>query len=114
MSERLTEIEISALRFDDQELIPAIIQDANSLQVLMLGYMNKESLGLTIKNKQVTFWSRSKSRIWVKGETSGNFLTVVNISADCDSDAILIQALPTGPTCHTGENSCFGGVTFEE
>jgi phosphoribosyl-AMP cyclohydrolase / phosphoribosyl-ATP pyrophosphohydrolase len=88
-------------------LIPAIIQNVNTGQVLMLGYMNQEALKLTLSTRKVTFFSRSKQAIWVKGETSGNFLHVESMQTDCDSDAILILAKPDGPTCHTGNTSCF-------
>lgn len=88
-------------------LIPAIIQDAKTQKVLMLGYMNEEAYLKTIAEKRVTFFSRSKNRLWTKGETSENFLEVVNIKVDCDQDTILIQANPEGPTCHTGADTCF-------
>ena len=88
-------------------LIPAIIQDAKTQKVLMLGYMNEEAYLKTIAEKRVTFFSRSKNRLWTKGETSENFLKVVNIRVDCDQDTILIQANPEGPTCHTGADTCF-------
>jgi phosphoribosyl-AMP cyclohydrolase / phosphoribosyl-ATP pyrophosphohydrolase len=88
-------------------LLPAIIQDANSLQVLMLGYMNREALAATQKDGQVTFYSRSKQRLWKKGETSGHVLSVISIEADCDNDTLLIQAVPAGPTCHLNRASCF-------
>lgn len=88
-------------------LVPVIIQDNFTQQVLMLGYMNQEALVKTIEEKRVTFFSRSKNRLWTKGETSGNFLEMVSYSLDCDLDAILIKATPKGPTCHTGSNSCF-------
>ena len=88
-------------------LVPAIIQDAKTLKVLMLGYMNEEAYTQTIAEKRVTFFSRSKNRLWTKGETSENFLDVVNIAIDCDQDTILIQANPAGPTCHTGADTCF-------
>lgn len=89
-------------------LVPAIIQDAKTKTVLMLGYMNKEALEKTQKTQQVTFFSRTKNRLWTKGEESGNFLNVVNISADCDNDTLLIQVNPNGPTCHTGTDTCWG------
>lgn len=89
-------------------LIPAIIQDARTSAVLMLGYMNKAAYQKTRKTKRVTFYSRSKKRLWTKGETSGNYLELVEIKPDCDGDALLIKALPKGATCHTGEYSCFG------
>ena len=88
-------------------LIPAIIQDAKTQKVLMLGYMNEEAYLKTIAEKRVTFFSRSKNRLWTKGETSENYLEVVNIRVDCDQDTILIQANPEGPTCHTGADTCF-------
>lgn len=88
-------------------LVPAIIQDAKTLKVLMLGYMNEEAYTQTIAEKRVTFFSRSKNRLWTKGETSENYLDVVNIAIDCDQDTILIQANPAGPTCHTGADTCF-------
>ncbi len=89
-------------------LTPVIIQHANTLEVLMLGYMNLEAFEKTQAEKKVTFFSRSKNRLWTKGETSGHFLIVKNISIDCDNDTILIQCLPQGPTCHKGTSSCFG------
>lgn len=88
-------------------LIPVIIQDYQTLEVLMLGYMNNEAWELTQKNKRVTFFSRSKNRLWTKGEESGNFLEVVSSTVDCDQDTLLIKAKPVGPTCHTGSRSCF-------
>lgn len=88
-------------------LIPTIIQDNQTQQVLMLGYMNEEALGKTQQENIVTFFSRSKNRLWTKGETSGNFLKVVSIKEDCDQDAILIKVIPNGPTCHNGTTSCF-------
>lgn len=91
-------------------LIPAIIQDATTNKVLMLGYMNAEALQRTMDEKVVTFFSRSKNRLWTKGETSGNFLHVVEMTADCDIDTVLIKARPDGPTCHTGADTCFDEV----
>lgn len=88
-------------------LIPVVIQHAHTLQVLMLGYMNEEALEKTKAEGRVTFYSRSKQRLWTKGESSGNFLTPVEILIDCDDDTILIKAIPAGPTCHTGSTSCF-------
>ncbi len=90
-------------------LVPVVIQDDNTLQVLMVGYMNPEALEKTEKERRVTFFSRSKNRLWTKGETSGNFLHVVDILTDCDNDSILIKVNPAGPVCHTGNTSCFGG-----
>lgn len=88
-------------------LIPVIIQNNETQQVLMLGYMNKEALKKTSEENVVTFFSRSKNRLWTKGETSGNYLKVVSIKEDCDEDALLIQVIPNGPTCHNGTTSCF-------
>ncbi|MDR2914473.1 MAG: bifunctional phosphoribosyl-AMP cyclohydrolase/phosphoribosyl-ATP diphosphatase HisIE [Tannerella sp.] len=88
-------------------LIPAIIQDAQTNVVLMLGFMNEEAYQKTIETKNVTFYSRTKQRLWTKGETSGNFLQVVKILADCDNDTLLIKANPVGPACHTGAETCF-------
>ena len=92
-------------------LVPVIIQDNASLQVLMLGYMNEEAFVKTQQEQKVTFFSRSKNRLWTKGETSGNFLLVNEIRMDCDNDTILIKATPQGPTCHTGSTSCFNEET---
>jgi phosphoribosyl-AMP cyclohydrolase / phosphoribosyl-ATP pyrophosphohydrolase len=89
-------------------LLPAVIQDAQTDKVLMVGFMNAEALAATRASGQVTFYSRSKSRLWIKGETSGNFLEVVAIIPDCDDDTLLIKANPKGPTCHTGTDTCFG------
>ena len=88
-------------------LVPCIVQDATSNVVLMLGFMNKEALEQTVREKRVTFFSRSKQRLWTKGETSGNFLNVADIIADCDQDTLLIKANPVGPACHTGADTCF-------
>lgn len=92
-------------------LIPVVIQDNNTMQVLMVGYMNEEALMMTTKENKVTFFSRSKNRLWTKGETSGNFLFVKEILSDCDNDSILIKADPAGPVCHTGSTSCFNDNT---
>ena len=92
-------------------LVPAIIQNTHTLQVLMLGYMNEEALEKTKAEGWVTFFSRSKNRLWTKGETSGNYLIVSEIRADCDNDTLLIKALPQGPTCHTGATTCFSEET---
>jgi len=100
-------MDIDTLKYDDKGLIPAIIQDSTSLNVLMLGYMNKDSLNYTIASKEVTFFSRSKQRLWTKGETSGNKLLLETIEFDCDKDAILIKAKQLGPTCHLDNYSCF-------
>lgn len=95
------------LNLDDKGLIPAIIQDASNGEVLMLGYMNEESLKRTLASGDVWFYSRSRQELWHKGATSGNFLRMKTIIKDCDSDALLIQAEPTGPVCHTGNRTCF-------
>ena len=92
---------------DDQQLQPAIVQDANSKEVLMLAWVNKEALERTASTKQATFWSRSRKEIWVKGQTSGNKQEVISIKFDCDSDAFLFLVHSHGPACHTGEKSCF-------
>ncbi len=88
-------------------LIPAIIQDARTKNVLMLGFMNKEAYETTLREKRVTFFSRTKNRLWTKGEESGNFLDVVSIENDCDNDTLLIKVIPKGPVCHTGTATCF-------
>ena len=89
-------------------LVPAIILDKTSNQILMLGFMNEESFDKTISTKRVTFFSRSKNRLWTKGETSGNFLNLIDIDIDCDNDSLIIYVNPEGPACHTGAFSCFG------
>lgn len=89
-------------------LVPAIIQDATTKTVLMLGYMNKEAFDKTLETKKVTFFSRSRQCLWTKGETSGNFLELVDIKVDCDNDTLLVKANPQGPTCHTGSDTCWG------
>ncbi len=91
-------------------LLPAIVQDAGSGRVLMLGYMNRESLRRTLRDRRVVFFSRSRNELWTKGETSGHFLEVVDVSADCDNDTILVLANPVGPTCHKGTPTCFAGA----
>ncbi|MFA6037218.1 MAG: bifunctional phosphoribosyl-AMP cyclohydrolase/phosphoribosyl-ATP diphosphatase HisIE [Legionellales bacterium] len=96
------------MKFDSNNLIPAIIQDSKTLQVLMLAYMNQEAYDETLKTKRVTFYSRSKQRLWVKGETSGNYLNLVSIDKDCDNDTLLIKVIPEGPACHLNTTSCFG------
>ena len=94
-------------KFDQQGLIPAIVQDTNTNQVLMLAYMNEESLRLTRERGETHFWARSRQKLWHKGETSGNIQKVVDIIMDCDGDALLIRVQPAGPACHTGKISCF-------
>jgi phosphoribosyl-AMP cyclohydrolase len=95
------------LKFDSKGLIPVIVQDAADGTVLMLGYATRESLKLTLDSGEMWFYSRSRQELWHKGSTSGNVLRVKSISVDCDSDALLVQANPAGPTCHTGNRSCF-------
>jgi phosphoribosyl-ATP pyrophosphohydrolase/phosphoribosyl-AMP cyclohydrolase len=92
-------------------LVPAVIQDNTTLQVLMIGFMNKEALAKTLKEGKVTFFSRSKNRLWTKGETSGNYLNVVELKPDCDNDSLLVKVNAEGPVCHTGTNSCFNETT---
>ena len=89
-------------------LVPAIVQDATTKTILMLGYMNEDALKITMETKKVTFFSRSKQRLWTKGEESGNVLNLVEIKVDCDKDSLLIQAIPEGPTCHKGTDTCWG------
>ena len=95
------------LKFDEKGLIPAIVQDADTGEVLMLGYMNEESIRLTLSRGEVWFYSRSRQELWHKGETSGNRLIVRELWRDCDSDTILVKAKPLGPVCHTGNRTCF-------
>lgn len=96
-----------AVRFDEKGLVPAIVQDAASKEILTLAYMNREALGLTLKTKEAWFYSRSRKRLWHKGETSGNVQKVVSIHLDCDQDAVLLQVIPEGLACHQGTYSCF-------
>ena len=98
---------INKIKWNDKGLIPAVVQDASSFNVLMLGYMNNESLRITLDTDEVTFYSRSKQRLWTKGETSGNKLIVKSIELDCDYDTLLVKAKPLGPTCHKDNYSCF-------
>lgn len=105
----MTPDQIKALDWDKGEgLLPAIVQHARTGQVLMTAFMNESALKTTLQSRRVTFFSRSKNRLWTKGETSNHFLHLVEVAADCDNDAILVTALPDGPTCHTGTTSCFG------
>ena len=92
---------------DPARLVPAVVQDAVTKQVLMLAYMNTDSLALTLSTGKATFWSRSRNELWVKGATSGHFQEVQSVALDCDGDAILINVIQTGVACHTGENTCF-------
>lgn len=92
---------------DENSLIAAILQDDETGEVLMLGWMNREAYEITLQSKRATFWSRSRNQLWIKGESSGNFQDVTSISIDCDRDALLLRVKGHGPTCHTGERSCF-------
>lgn len=89
-------------------LVPAIVQDADTRKVLMLGFMNQEALQKTLETRRVTFWSRTRQTLWTKGETSGHYLDLVSLKADCDNDTLLIEAHPNGPVCHTGTDTCWG------
>jgi len=101
------------LRFDENGLLPAIVQDAVSKEVLTLAYMNKESLTKTVETGETWFWSRSRQELWHKGATSGNTQRVVSLRYDCDGDSIVVQVVPNGPACHTGSYTCFGGQLLE-
>jgi len=105
---QLTKQNLTQVDFAKSELIPAIVQDARTGVILMQGFMNQESLEVTFDKQKVTFYSRSKNRLWTKGETSENYLEVVSVHTDCDYDSILVLANPLGPTCHLGTQSCFG------
>ncbi len=105
-------IDIKELKFDDNGLIPAILVDSVSKEVLMMAYMNEESLKITMEKKLACFYSRSRKEIWLKGETSGNYQKVVSITADCDSDALVVVVEPMGPACHKGTKSCFNYPVF--
>src|SRR3954465_4140514 len=100
-------LDLSSLRFDAAGLLPVVVQDAGSGAVLMLAYANREAIEKTLATRQAHFWSRSRQSLWRKGETSGNTLQVVEVTADCDGDALLVRARPAGPTCHRGTRSCF-------
>jgi len=98
---------LNEIKYDDNGLIPAIVQDAETKEVLMMAYMNKESLGLTFEKGETVFWSRSRRELWHKGATSGNIQQVVEIKVDCDADTLLVLVNPAGPACHTGNQTCF-------
>lgn len=98
---------IDELKFDEKGLIPAVVQNAETLEILMVAYMNKETLDLTIKSGRATFYSRSRNEVWVKGATSGNYMYVKEIRVDCDADCLLVLVNPAGPACHTGNDTCF-------
>ena len=103
-------VEISKLKFDERGLVPAIVQDVRTREVLTLAYMNAESFARTVETKETWFWSRSRNKLWHKGETSGNTQKVVELLLDCDGDAIVVLVDPAGPACHTGAQSCFGSA----
>lgn len=105
-------IKLDELKFDEKGLIPAIVVDAISHDVLTLAYMSRESLEITVKKELTCFYSRSRCELWLKGETSGNYQHVVSITADCDRDALLVKVIKDGPACHTGTDSCFTGDLF--
>ena len=98
---------LDAVRFDERGLAPAVVQDSNTGEVLMLAYMNAESLAKTLETGETWFWSRSRAALWHKGESSGNTQRVVALSIDCDGDTLLVRVEPRGPACHTGERTCF-------
>ena len=106
--------DIESLNFDEKGLIPAIVVDADSKQVLTLAYMNRESLEISIKEERTCFWSRSRQELWLKGETSGNYQHIVELRADCDKDALLVRVNKEGPACHLGTDSCFDGNLIYE
>ncbi|WP_318544088.1 bifunctional phosphoribosyl-AMP cyclohydrolase/phosphoribosyl-ATP diphosphatase HisIE [Marixanthotalea marina] len=114
MRKQESKTKIMNIKYDAHGLVPAIIQDANTQKVLMLGYMNEEAYKKTLETQKVTFYSRSKQRLWTKGEESGNFLNLVGIKNDCDNDTLLIQVNPVGPTCHTGSDTCWGETNTED
>ena len=101
-------IDLSTLSFDESGLIPVVVQDESTKDVLMLGYANRETLKETLETGRMVFFSRSRQQRWLKGETSGYFLHVKNVAVDCDQDALLVTAHPEGPTCHLGSTTCFG------
>ena len=106
-------INIDELKFDEKGLIPAVVVDAHSKQVLTLASMNRESLEISMEKEQTCFWSRSRNELWLKGETSGNYQHIVSITADCDKDALVVMVEPEGPACHTGKTSCFYNPVFQ-
>ena len=106
-------LNMDELKFDEKGLIPAIVVDAVTKQVLTLAYMNRESLAVSMEKELTCFWSRSRQELWLKGETSGNYQHIVSITADCDKDALVVMVEPEGPACHTGEVSCFHNPVFQ-
>src|SRR5437870_1141171 len=107
-------IAIDQMRFDEHGLVPAIVQDANTRQVLMLAYMNAESMRRTLETNETWFWSRSRASLWHKGATSGHKQRVVDVAVDCDHDAVRLSVVPAGPACHTGAQSCFHNELEDE
>lgn len=107
-------IDMEQLKFDEKGLIPAIVQDAESLKVLTLAYMNRESLQISLEKGLTCFWSRSRNELWLKGKTSGNYQHIVSITADCDRDALVVLVKKDGPACHMGTESCFHNLLFGE
>lgn len=107
-------MDYKALNFDEKGLIPAVVQDFYTKEVLTVAYMNRESLEITLQEGKTCFWSRSRGELWRKGETSGNYQRVVSIKADCDMDALVIEVIKDGPACHTGAESCFFHTIFED
>lgn len=107
-------MKVDALKFDENGLIPAIVQDARTLEVLTLAYMNRESFTKTLETKETWFYSRSRQELWHKGATSGNTQNVVEMKVDCDSDALVVLVNPKGPACHTGAISCFTKGAFDD
>ena len=106
-------VNIGELKFDEKGLIPAVVVDAVTKQVLTLAYMNAESLKISMEKELTCFWSRSRQELWLKGETSGNYQHIVSITADCDKDALVVMVEPEGPACHLGDTSCFHNPVFE-
>lgn len=106
-------MDISELKFDANGLIPAVVIDSATKQVLMLAYMNRESLQISMEKGLTCFWSRSRNELWLKGETSGNYQHIVSITADCDKDTLLVSVKPDGPACHLGTTSCFENTLWQ-
>lgn len=107
-------MDLGQLQFDEKGLIPAVVQDFYTKEVLTVAYMNRESLEVTLREGKTCFWSRSRGELWRKGETSGNYQRVVSIKADCDADALVVEVIKDGPACHTGAESCFFHAIFED
>lgn len=110
----MNNIDINSLKFDEKGLIPVVVQDFYTKEVLTVAYMNKESLEISLDEKKTCFFSRSRQELWRKGETSGNFQHIVNITADCDKDALTVQVIKDGPACHTGNESCFFNDIYKD